>query len=45
MNIYEATVVNRMHHLNLGLFKYQIEYTRELLRNQYGKRTVDEIDR
>lgn len=45
MNIYEATVVDRMHHLDLGLFKYQIEYTRELLRNQYGKRTVDEMDR
>ncbi|KAF0538636.1 zn-finger domain-containing protein [Gigaspora margarita] len=27
MNIYEATVINRMHHLDLGLFKHQINFT------------------
>jgi hypothetical protein len=41
MNIYEATVPDRMHHLDLGLFHYQVEYTRELL----GKHLVDEMDR
>ena len=41
MNIYEATVPDRMHHLDLGLFVYQVEYTRELL----GKHLVDEMDR
>ncbi|RHZ57358.1 hypothetical protein Glove_390g3 [Diversispora epigaea] len=30
-HIYAATVPNRMHHLDLGLFRYQIEYTKELL--------------
>lgn len=34
-----------MHHLDLGLFQYQIEYTRTLLKNQYGKSLVDEMDR
>jgi hypothetical protein len=27
INVYEATVPDRMHHLDLGLFHYQIEYT------------------
>ena len=40
MNIYEATVPDRMHHLDLGLFHYQIDYTRELL----GQGLVDEMD-
>lgn len=34
-----------MHHLDLGLFQYQIKFTRTLLKNQYGKSLVDEIDR
>jgi hypothetical protein len=34
-----------MHHLDLGLFHYQIEYTRDRLRYQYGRSLVDEIDR
>jgi hypothetical protein len=45
INIYEATVPDRMHHLDLGLFRYQIEYTRELLRRQHGRSLVDELDR
>ena len=44
INIYDATVPDRMHHLDLGLFQYQIDYTRKLL-NQYKKSLVDEIDR
>ena len=40
MNIYEATVSDRMHHLDLGLFRYQIEFTRELL----SKNLTDEMD-
>ncbi|RIA87636.1 hypothetical protein C1645_827479 [Glomus cerebriforme] len=38
-------VTNRMHHLDLGLFHYLIEYTRDILRNQYGNSLMDEIDR
>jgi hypothetical protein len=34
-----------MHHLDLGLFHYQIEYTRELLKKIQSNLTVDEIDR
>jgi hypothetical protein len=45
MNIYEATVPDRMHHLDLGLFHYQIDFTRQILKNQIGNFIVDEIDR
>jgi hypothetical protein len=45
MNIYEATVPDRMHHLDLGLFNYQIDFTRKILKNQIGNFIVDEIDR
>jgi hypothetical protein len=34
-----------MHHLDLGLFQYQIIYTRDLLKLQHGNYLVDEIDR
>ena len=40
INIYSAMVPDRMHHLDLGLFHYQIEYTRQLLPNVL----VDELD-
>ena len=43
INIYAATVPDRMHHLDLGLFHYQIEYARELLKLG-GKSLVDEMD-
>ena len=31
INIYATTIPDRMHHLDLGLFHYQIEYTIDLL--------------
>ena len=34
-----------MHHLDLGLFHYQIEYTKDLLRNQHGNILLDKLDR
>ena len=34
-----------MHHLDLGLFHYQIEYTKEILKRQHGNNLLDEIDR
>jgi hypothetical protein len=34
-----------LHHLDLGLFHYQIEYTKQLLGEQCGKSLLDEIDR
>ncbi|RHZ72839.1 hypothetical protein Glove_237g9 [Diversispora epigaea] len=31
LNIYAATVPDRMHHLDLGLYHYQIEFTKGIL--------------
>ena len=45
INIYEATVPDRMHHFDLGLYHYQIDYTREILKNQFSNSLMDEIDR
>jgi len=33
-NIYKAIVPDRMHTLDLGLFKYMLDYTKELLNDQ-----------
>jgi hypothetical protein len=44
MNIYEATVIDRMHHLDLGLFKHQINFTCSLLKEDYGASILDTID-
>ena len=42
-----ATVPDRMHHLDLGLFVYQITFTREILKLQHhnGNMLVNKIDR
>jgi hypothetical protein len=44
LNIYTATIPDRMHHLDLGLFNYQVTYTRELLKEWCGQIAVDELD-
>src|SRR5260363_305519 len=44
MNIYEATVIDRMHHLDLGLFKHQINFTCSLLKEKYRASILDTID-
>ena len=44
INIYEATVPDRMHHLDLGLFHYLIDFTRNLIRFQHGNSLVDKMD-
>jgi hypothetical protein len=44
LNIYSATIPDRMHHLDLGLFNYQVTYTRELLKEWCGQIAVDELD-
>ena len=36
LNIYEACVPDRMHHIDLGLFKYQLEFTQEILKEVGG---------
>ncbi|MBV8802619.1 MAG: hypothetical protein JO131_06585 [Gammaproteobacteria bacterium] len=42
-----ATVPDRMHHLDLGLFVYQITFTRKILKLQHhnGNMLVNKIDR
>ena len=44
LNIYTATSPNQMHHLDLGLFKYQIMYTREHLKTIYEQATINDFD-
>ncbi|GBC29865.2 hypothetical protein GLOIN_2v1785873 [Rhizophagus irregularis DAOM 181602=DAOM 197198] len=47
VNIYLATVPDRMHHLDLGLFRYQIIFTCDILKLQHvnGNKLVEEVDR
>jgi hypothetical protein len=33
-----------MHHLDLGLFNYQVTYTREMLKDLCGQTAVNELD-
>src|SRR6185437_12003644 len=44
MNIYKATLINRMHHLDLELFKHQINFTCSLLKEKYKASILDTID-
>ncbi|PKK56859.1 hypothetical protein RhiirC2_799155 [Rhizophagus irregularis] len=44
LDIYLATYPDRMHHLDLGLYKYQVIYTREMLKNICGQAAVDKLD-
>jgi hypothetical protein len=44
LDIYAATIPDRMHHLDLGLFNYQVTYTRELLKEWCGQIAVNELD-
>ena|SRR5579871_6478258 len=40
-----AVIPDRMHHCDLGLFNYQVTYTRKLLKNVCGQIAVDEFDK
>ena len=44
LNIYEACVPDRMHHIDLGLFKYQLEFTLEILKEVGGKESQKVFD-
>ncbi|RHZ82583.1 hypothetical protein Glove_108g29 [Diversispora epigaea] len=44
INVYIATVPDRMHHLDLGLYRYQIEFTKKLLFKAEGKSLVDKMN-
>lgn len=43
-NIYEATVPDRMHLLDLGITKYLLEFTREYLQQKVSNKAVKEMD-
>jgi hypothetical protein len=38
-------VIDRMHHLDLGLFNYQITFTYDLLKQSYGASILDKVDK
>ena len=44
LNIYAATIPDRMHHLDLGLFKYQVTFTRALFKELCDQAAVTELD-
>ena len=44
LNIYEACVPDRMHHIDLGLFKYQLEFTQGILKEIGGVELQREFD-
>jgi len=43
--VYEAVFPDRMHHLDLGLFGYMLEYTLKLLQEQCGSSAIQELNR
>lgn len=43
--MYEAVFPDRMHHLDLGLFGYMLEYTLKLLQEQRGSSAIQELNR
>ncbi|RHZ83933.1 hypothetical protein Glove_86g191 [Diversispora epigaea] len=44
INIYAATVPDRMHHLDLSLFHYQLSFTKALILEQCGKSFIDKMN-
>ena len=44
LNIYEACVPDRMHHIDLGLFKYQWDFTQDLLKEVGGTELQKKMD-
>ena len=43
-NIYQAVIPDRMHALDLGLFKYMLDYTKNLLNDQIGTWAVQTVE-
>ena len=44
LNIYEACIPDHMHHIDLGLFKYQLEFTQEILKEVGGTELQKKFD-
>ena len=45
LNIYQACVPDRMHHIDLGLFKYQLDFTQQILKEVGGTELQWKFDR
>ncbi|PKC74706.1 hypothetical protein RhiirA1_387897 [Rhizophagus irregularis] len=45
LNIYSAAVPDRMHHCDLGLFNYQVNFARNYIQLYCGKDGIDEFDK
>lgn len=43
-NIYDITAMDRMHIQEIGLFKYMIDFTRDLIMQQSGSRIITKMD-
>ncbi len=44
INIYTTTITDRMYHLDLGLFHYQIDYIRKIIKAQHEDSLLEEMD-
>ena len=44
LNIYEVCIPDRMYHIDLSLFKYQFEFTQEILKNIGGTQLQRKFD-
>ncbi|CAG8718569.1 41615_t:CDS:2, partial [Gigaspora margarita] len=44
LNIYSAMVLDKMHYLDLGLFNYQVVYTRKMLKELCEQAAINELD-
>ena len=44
LNIYKACVPDRMHHIDLGLFKYQLDFIQEILKDVGGAELQKKFD-
>jgi hypothetical protein len=44
LNIYEACIPDRMHHIDLGLFKYQLDFTQNILKEVGGTELLKIFD-
>ncbi|RHZ76426.1 hypothetical protein Glove_197g18 [Diversispora epigaea] len=44
INIYATTVPDRMHHLDLGLFQHQLNFTKILINKQCRKSFIDKMN-
>ncbi|CAB4438482.1 unnamed protein product [Rhizophagus irregularis] len=45
LNIYSAAVPDRMHHCDLGLFNYQVNFTLKYIQLHCGEEGIDEFNR